>query len=164
MGIENNQVINFHYDLSEITDDGVAVDIESSRSGEPVAILLGQQNMLPDVEAAMLGREVGDSFEVELRPERAFGERSEEAIQRVPIKHLVTKGKYRPGQIVKLNSKQGPRDARILKVGKFNVDIDANHPLAGKTVKFSIEVMGVRDASEEEISHGHAHGVGGHQH
>lgn len=164
MAIENNQVVQFHYDLFEITDDGVAVEIESTRSGHPIAILMGHQNMLAAVEAAMLGRESGDDCEVELLPEQAFGPRHENAIQRVPIKHLITKGRYRVGQLVKVNSAQGPRDARIVKVGKFNVDIDANHPLAGKTVRFNIHVVDVRDATEEEISHGHAHGDGGHQH
>lgn len=164
MGIQNNQVVSFHYSLSEITDDGVAVDLESSREGVPLAILVGQQNMLAGVEAAMLERDVGDRFEVELSPEKAYGKRHEEAIQRVPIKHLMTKGKLRVGQLVRINSKPHPQDARVVKVGKFNVDVDANHPLAGKTLKFDIEIMEVRDATEEEISHGHAHGDGGHQH
>lgn len=164
MGIQNNQVVSFHYVLSEITDDGIQVELESSRQGVPIAILMGHQNMLAAVEAAMLERESGDRFDVELAPEQAYGRRYEEAVQRVPIKHLLTKGKLRVGQLVKVNAKPQPQDARVVKVGKFNVDVDANHPLAGKTLKFEIEIMSVRDASEEEMQHGHAHGDGGHQH
>lgn len=162
MGIQNNQVVSFHYALSELTDDGVEVALESTRNGMPVSILMGHQNMLPKVEAAMLDREVGDKFDIELQPEQAYGRRYEEAVQRVPIKHLLTKGKLRVGQLVRINSKPQPQDARVVKVGKFNVDVDANHPLAGKTIKFDIEIISVRDASEEEIDHGHAHTDGNH--
>lgn len=80
-------------------------------------------------------------------------------MQRVPIKHLLTREKrLRPGMAVKVNTKDGPRDVVITKVGKFNVDVDTNHPLAGKTVTFNIEVENIRDAVQEELSHGHAHG------
>jgi len=74
------------------------------------------------------------------------------------------RGKLRPGQAVKINTAEGARDARILKVGKFNVDIDLNHPLAGLSLTFDIRVVDVREASEEEIAHGHVHGAGGHHH
>ena len=65
---------------------------------------------------------------------------------------------------VQVNTQHGPWDAVVLKVGKFNVDIDSNHPLAGKTLSFEIEVVEVRDATSEELAHGHAHGAGGHHH
>jgi FKBP-type peptidyl-prolyl cis-trans isomerase SlyD len=68
------------------------------------------------------------------------------------------------GGKVLVNTQNGPWEAIVLKVGKFNVDIDSNHPLAGKTITFDIEIIDVRDASSEELTHGHAHGVGGHHH
>lgn len=80
------------------------------------------------------------------------------------MKHLLTKGRLKPGQSVKVNTEQGPRDATVVKVGLKNVDLDTNHPLAGKHLQFDIEVTEVRAAAQEELDHGHAHGVGGHQH
>ena len=89
-------------------------------------------------------------------------------MQRIPIKHLHNheklKNKIKVGMTVQVNTQNGPWDAVVLKVGKFNVDIDSNHPLAGKTLTFALEVVDVRDATPEELSHGHAHGVGGHHH
>ncbi|MDX1450991.1 MAG: peptidylprolyl isomerase, partial [Oleiphilaceae bacterium] len=83
-------------------------------------------------------------------------------------KHLVGDKKQlarlKPGMIVAINTEDGPRQVMVLKAGKFNVDVDLNHPLAGKTLTFNVTVDGVREASEEEVAHGHAHGVGGHQH
>jgi FKBP-type peptidyl-prolyl cis-trans isomerase SlyD len=81
--------------------------------------------------------------------------------QRVPKKHLVTKGKIAPGMLVQVNTKNGPQEAIVVKVGLKNIDVDTNHPLAGKTLTFDIEVVDIRDATTEEISHGHAHQPGG---
>jgi FKBP-type peptidyl-prolyl cis-trans isomerase SlyD len=74
------------------------------------------------------------------------------------------KNRLRVGMTVAINTEHGPQDAVVLKVGKFNVDVDANHPYAGKTLTFDIEVLEVRDATADELQHGHAHGVGGHNH
>ena len=111
------------------------------------------------LEDALAGHSVGDNIEVTLPPEHAYGVRTEGAPQRVPIKHLLTKSKrYRPGMVVKVNTANGAKDVVIIKVGKFNVDVDANHPLAGQTVTFNIDVADMREATTEEISHGHSHG------
>lgn len=82
----------------------------------------------------------------------------------MPIKHLATQGKLVPGQVVAVRTDKGLRRVVVQKVGKFNVDVDLNHPLAGKTLVYEVEVVAVRDASAEELAHGHVHGVGGHQH
>ena len=97
-------------------------------------------------------------------PELAYGAHDPNGIQRVPIKHLATRGKIVPGQMVAINTRQGVRHARAVKVGHFNVDLDLNHPLAGKTLVFDIEIVDVRAATKEELEHGHAHGPGGHGH
>jgi FKBP-type peptidyl-prolyl cis-trans isomerase SlyD len=113
----------------------------------------------------MLGKSAGDKFQVTLPPEKAYGKRVENAQHRVPIKHLIkAPKKMLPGQIVYLNTKDGTRNARIIKVGKFNVDVDSNHPFAGQTLSFDVDIIDVRQASREELSHGHAHGAGGHHH
>lgn len=112
----------------------------------------------------MEGRSAGDIFTADIPAAKAYGPRHEDAQQRVPIKHVLKKGKLKKGDTVKINTSEGHRDVTIIKVGKFNVDVDANHPLAGADLSFDIEIIEVREASAEEVSHGHAHGVGGHHH
>jgi FKBP-type peptidyl-prolyl cis-trans isomerase SlyD len=88
--------------------------------------------------------------------------RDETAVQRVPIKHLIRPGKLAVGLAVNVNTSAGARRGTVLKVGRFNVDVDLNHPLAGKTLVFDLRIVDVRDATPEEIAHRHAHGPGGH--
>lgn len=161
MKIENGKVVSFHYSLKD-TDGNL---LEESRGGEPTAYLHGKNNILPALEAELVGKETGAQVEVSLTPAQGYGEYNPEAVQRVPIKNLVGKGKkVRLGQIIDVQTDQGPRQVRVLKAGKFNADVDTNHPLAGMDLVFNIEITDVRDASDEEIAHGHAHGPGGHQH
>ena len=160
MNVVKNSVVLFHYRL--LDEQGEL--IESSENLDPMAALIGHRNMLPGLEEAFIGKTVGDNFTVTLPPERAYGLRKEGASQRVPIKHLLTKGKLKPGQQVVINTEHGRRNATVLKVGKFNVDLDTNHPLAGKALTFDVTILDVREATAEEKAHGHAHGVGGHHH
>ena len=157
MKIEKNKVISFHYKLR----DG-GVELEHSQSADPMLFMFGHGGLISGVEDAMAGRQAGDSFSVTLPPEQAYGHRSNDAVQRVPIKQLGTKKKLNPGDVVAVNSSKGPMDVTIIKAGKFMADIDANHPLAGRTLTFNIDIVDVRDATDEELSHGHAHGAGGH--
>lgn len=160
MSITQDKVVSFHYRLKE---EGGEI-FEDSHDGSPVLYLHGHKSMLPGLEDALEGKAAGDSFEVTLDPDKGYGRRQEGAVQRVPKKHLLTKGKIVPGQVVQINTEHGAQEAVVIKVGLKNVDIDANHPLAGKTLVFAVEVLEVRDATAEELSHGHAHGEGGHQH
>lgn len=161
--IEKNKVVSFHYLLKD-SDGGI---LEDSHDGDVLAYLHGYNNMLSSLEDALEGKQEGDRFSITLEPEQAYGLKQENAIQRIPIKHVVKssrKKKYPPGMIVQINTSKGPRDVVVVKAGLKNIDVDTNHPFAGKTLSFDIEVVGVRDASEAEIAHGHAHGVGGHHH
>ncbi len=160
MQITKDTVVTFHYVLTELEGD----QIEASYDVDPMAYLHGHQNIFPLLESALEGKVEGDKLSVTLTPADAYGERQEGNTQRVPIKHLLTKGRLKPGMTVKVNTEQGARDATVVKVGLKNVDLDTNHPLAGKHLQFDIEVMGVREATAEELDHGHAHGIGGHQH
>ena len=164
MQIGADKVVSFHYRLSETNGEL----LESSHDAEPTLYLHGHSNLLAAMEQAMEGKQAGDKFTVELTPEQGYGQRKEGAVQRIPIKHLLDyaklKNKLKPGMKVAVNTEHGPWEAVVLKVGKFNVDIDSNHPLAGKQLTFEIEVVDVREATEEELAHGHAHGVGGHHH
>lgn len=167
MAIENNHVVYFHYTLSDINGDVIeASQGADNENAAPVACLMGYGNILPALEDEILGKAAGDEFKVELTPEKAYGPIIDGSIQRIPIKHVAHSGskKLRPGQAVKINTDKGPRDVRIVKVGKFNVDVDTNHPLAGRTLVFDIKITDVRDATAEELAHRHVHGEGGHHH
>ncbi len=160
MQIANNTVVTFHYQLTEIGGDYT----EDSTSSEPMLYLHGHRGILPGLEDEMLGRSPGDRFSVTLTPEQGYGLRNEEGIQRVPVKHLIGRAKPVVGKIVSVNTSKGEVRATVVKVGRFNIDVDSNHPLAGKNLKFDVEIIDVREATMEEVAHRHAHGPGGHQH
>ncbi len=160
MTIQDKKVVSFHYTLSN--RDGE--QMETTRDKEPMTYLHGAQNIIPGLENAMAGRSVGDEFQVTLEPADAYGEKKEANIQRISSKHFRFPKKLKPGQIVGLQTRKGPVQVTIVKVGRFNVDVDSNHPLAGQALIFDVEISAVRDATEEEMSHGHAHGLGGVDH
>lgn len=160
MNISQNAVVSFHYDLYNKDNE----KIESSRDGDPSLFLVGAGNILPGLEQAMMGKQPGDCFEVTLEPHLAYGPRLENKKDRISAKYLKHEGKLKPGQVVRIKTNQGTQVATVLKVGKFSVDVDLNHPLAGQSIRFELEITAARPASTDEISHGHAHGVGGHQH
>lgn len=161
MAVSKNKVVNIHYRLSEAGGP----ELEANTDGIPLAYLHGHGNILPALEKALEGAEEGAQLQATLSPDEAYGPYLEGATQRVPIKHLASKHKrLLPGTLVQINTEKGQVTARVLKVGKFNVDVDLNHPFAGKTLVFDITVAKVRDASADEIAHGHAHGDGGHHH
>lgn len=160
MQIADRTVVRFHYELK----NNAGETLESSPDTEPTAYLHGAGNILPALEKALVGHSAGEFLEVHLQPGEAFGERREGQQQRVPAKYLRHEGRLRPGQVVRLQSGDGMLTGTVLKVGKFSVDVDLNHPLAGQPVTFAVTIVEVRKASAEELAHGHAHGVGGHHH
>ncbi|RYZ73699.1 MAG: peptidylprolyl isomerase [Lysobacteraceae bacterium] len=159
MKIAKDSVVRFHYSVAEVGQES----LESSRDREPLAILYGHGNIIPGLETAMLDREAGDSFGVDVNAADAYGEKREGLSQRVPKKHFGAQ-KLEPGMQVVLQTNFGPRAVTIEKVGMSVVDVDLNHPMAGKDLHFDVEIVEVREASAEELEHGHVHGDGGHQH
>ena len=159
MKIAKDSVVRFHYTVSEQGQD----PIESSKDREPLAILIGHGNIIPGLETAMHDHEAGDSFGVDVAAADAYGERREGLTQRVPKKNFGAQ-KLVPGEQVILQTNFGPRAVTIEKVGMSVVDVDLNHPMAGKNLHFDIEIVDVREATPEEIEHGHVHGDGGHHH
>lgn len=160
MQIGPEMVVSFHYTLRD--DSGR--EMETSRGGDPATYLHGAHNIIAGLESAMAGRASGDSFSVTVDPEEGYGLRNPDRVQRVPVKHLAFNGKLRPGAVVQLNTSEGMRTVTVVKAGRHTADIDTNHPLAGQTLVFDIEVVEVRSASAEELAHGHVHGPGGHHH
>ncbi len=155
-------VVSFHYTLSEGQEA-----LEDSYSGHPVTYLHGYNNIIAGLENALEGHQVDEEISITLPPEQAYGPRRENAIQRVPTKHLHRQDKKRPikvGDYLAVQTDKGVKNVVAVKVGKFNVDVDFNHPLAGRTLSYELKITEIREASAEEIAHKHAHGVGGHQH
>lgn len=158
--IDDDKVVTFHYKLRDAED----AYTESSEGHDPIVYMHGRGSIVPGLERELVGKSAGAKLTVTVAPEDGYGHRDESAVQRVPIKHLMTRGKLVPGQTVGVNTSEGQRPALVLKVGHFNVDLDLNHPLAGKTLIFEIEIVDVRAATPEELAHGHAHGPGGGHH
>ncbi|MDG2524486.1 peptidylprolyl isomerase [Stenotrophomonas sp. HITSZ_GD] len=159
MKIEKDRVVRFHYTVSEVGQ----APIESSKDREPLAILVGHGNIIPGLEKAMMDKEAGEHLSVDVPAADAYGERRDGLSQRVPKKHFGNT-KLAPGMQVVLQTNFGPRAVTVEKVGMSVVDVDLNHPMAGKDLHFDVEIVDVREASAEEVEHGHVHGDGGHHH
>ena len=158
--VEKDRVVLFHYTLRNA--DGAV--LESTDGGQPQAVLYGRGGLIRGVEEALAGRAAGEAFTVTLGPEQAFGERREDWAQRVSKKYLPRSARPRPGTVIRLQTDEGPRLVTVIKVGNKFLDVDLNHPYAGQTLTFDLAVVEVREATAEELSHGHAHGPGGHHH
>jgi FKBP-type peptidyl-prolyl cis-trans isomerase SlyD len=160
-------VVSFHYDLY----DAEANKIESSSAttgadAKAMLFLFGESSVLAGLQDAFRGKKAGEDFSVTIPHEKAYGRHYPDRIQRIPRKKIdgSKRQTFRPGQIVTVRGEHGPVPGTIVKVGKFHVDIDGNHPLAGQDLTFDVRVESVREASNEEVAHGHAHGPGGHAH
>lgn len=159
MKITNDTVVAFHYLLKN--SEGTV--LESSHDGEPSVYLHGARNILPMLEHQLAGHEAGDTFTVELDALSAYGPRKDTLVQKIAIKHLQPQqGKLKAGATALLKTDEGVHQVTVLKLGKFQATVDANHPLAGQDIVFDIEVKQVREALPEELAHGHAHGIDGH--
>ena len=161
MQAEKDKVVSFHYQLS----DPAGVELENSRARDPLEILLGYGQIIPGLETAIAGHVAGDRFEVVVAPEQGYGERRKEAVQRVPKKYFRDAEQLRPGMTAMLNTQSGRQQmVTVRKLGSSVIDVDLNHPMAGKTLHFAVEITAVRDATSDELEHGHAHGPGVHEH
>lgn len=139
-------------------------EVESNREGEPFVSLHGHGSLLPAIETALDGKASGERLNFTLTPDQAFGEHRSDFTQRISKKYLPNPNRLKPGEQTTLQTREGPRTVTVIKVGGKVVDIDLNHPLAGQTLEFDIELVSVREATAEELAHGHAHGPGGHHH
>jgi len=160
MQIAQNAVAAFHYTLTD--DEGQVID--SSAGREPLTYLHGSGHIVPGLERQMEGRAAGDKFTADVVPEEGYGVRHEELMQEVPRAAFQGVEDIQPGMQFQGNGPQGQVNVTVTKVENDVVFIDANHPLASKTLHFAIEVTDVRGATAEELAHGHVHGAGGHHH
>jgi FKBP-type peptidyl-prolyl cis-trans isomerase SlyD len=160
MQIAKNTVATINYTLT----DPKGQVIDSSKGREPLASLHGASNIIPGLESALEGKAKGDSVNVTVPPENGYGKHNPELVQPVPRENFKGISDIRPGMQFQAQTPQGARIVTVVKVDPDNVTVDANHPLAGMDLKFDVTVEDVREATPEEITHGHAHGVGGNHH
>ena len=158
MQIAKNTVVTMNYTLTD--PQGQVLD--SSEGREPLAYLHGASNIIPGLEAALSGKAVGDSLTVTVPPEQGYGPHDPNLVQPVPRANFQGAPDIKPGMQFQAHTSEGTRVVTVVKVDEQNVTVDANHPLAGMDLKFDVSVVGVREASPEELQHGH--GAGGHHH
>lgn len=160
MQIAERCVASFHYTLTN--EEGEIIDSSSGR--EPLAYLHGAGNIVQGLEQEMTGKRAGDTFNVVVPPELGYGLHHEALLQKVPREAFQGVDEIEPGMQFHANGPNGPMAVTVAEVDGETVTIDGNHPLAGETLHFAIEVTEVREATEEELAHGHVHGAGGHHH
>jgi FKBP-type peptidyl-prolyl cis-trans isomerase SlyD len=159
MQIADNTVVSIEYTLKD--EDGTVLDTSDGR--EPLDFLHGAGNIIPGLEKALLGKTVGDSLDAVIGPDEAYGRRDEKAIRKLPLRKLGDK-KPQVGRRYRAQLDDGIAVVLVTAINGDYATIDANHPLADKTLSFAVKVTAVRAASDEEKEHGHVHGAHGHGH
>ena len=160
MQIADRCVAYFHYTLTN--DAGDVLDSSEGRDALPY--LHGKGNIVPGLEKALVGKSVGDKLNVTVIPEEGYGAHNPQLVQQVPKAAFQGVDNLEPGMQFQAESNMGPVSVVVTAVEGDEVTVDGNHPLAGETLHFAVEITEVREASVEEVLHGHVHGAGGHHH
>ena len=161
MQISEQKVVTMNYEVAD--DQGQLID--RSEEGGPLAYIHGNGQLIPGLETALEGRGKGDKIAVDVPPEQGYGERDEEGVQTVARDQFDDSVEIEVGmQFEAEDDDEGHQIVTVAAVDGENITLDTNHPLAGKNLRFEVEILDVRDASAEELSHGHVHGPGGHDH
>ena len=161
MQVSEQKVVTMNYEVAD--DQGQLID--RSEEGGPLAYIHGNGQLIPGLETALEGRGKGDKVAVHVPPEQGYGERDEEGVQTVARNQFDDSVEIEVGmQFEAQDEDEGHQIVTVVAVDGENITLDTNHPLAGKNLRFEVEILDVRDASAEELSHGHVHGPGGHDH
>jgi len=160
MQIVKHKVVTIDYTLTD--EEGKVLD--TSKDSEPLCYIQGIGNLIPGLETALEGKQAGDALNVSVPPEQGYGERDDKLLVSVPRERFDEAGNVEVGMRFQAPTESGMRVVTVVGIEEENVTVDANHPLAGETLNFDVKVVEVRDATEEEIGHGHVHGPGGHEH
>ncbi|HUN25077.1 MAG TPA: peptidylprolyl isomerase [Steroidobacteraceae bacterium] len=160
MTVKQDSVVTIHYTLKD--DAGEVID--SSTSAEPLTYLHGHGNLIPGLERELQGKSPGDRLHVQIAPAEGYGEYDSKLVEQVPRRALRGVPSVTVGMQLRAQTEHGARTVTVTRVTGDLVTLDGNHPLAGKSLTFDVEVTAVREATEEELSHGHVHGPGGHHH
>jgi len=160
MQIGNQKVVTIDYTL---TDDRGEV-LDTSQGQEPLVYIQGSGSIIPGLETALEGKSAGDALKVTIAPAQGYGERDEELVQAVPRERFPPGGELTVGMRFQAQGANGSHVVTVVGVDEKQVTVDANHPLAGVTLSFDVKVVEVREATPDELKHGHVHGKGGHHH
>ena len=161
MIVAANKVVKMHYSVLDNNKN----TIDNSFDGEPLVFIVGTGFLIPGLENALLGKEAGDTFSVTVEPEQGYGERHDDLMQAVP-KSMFEGMEIEVGMQFRATTDDGDQSVMIIDIQDEEVIVDGNNPLAGITLNFDVEILEVRDATAEELEHGHVHGEGGcgHEH
>jgi len=154
------RVVSIHYTL---TDEGGTV-IDSSRGGDPLSYLEGAGNIIPGLEKELLSSKTGEKKNVKVAAKEAYGEKREEMVIKVPRTQFPADVQMKVGDRFRGGGDHHSPIFTVVAVADDQITLDGNHPLAGRDLTFEVEVTEVRLATDEELSHGHVHGPGGHHH
>jgi FKBP-type peptidyl-prolyl cis-trans isomerase SlyD len=160
MQIADKTVVSIHYTLT----NALGETIDSSVGQDPLVYLQGAQNIIPGLENALTGKAVGDALQVTVEPAEGYGEIRDELIQEVDRSAFQGVDDIDVGMQFMAQTPWGEQPVTVVKVEGDQITLDGNHQLAGETLNFDVEVVEVREATAEEIEHGHVHGPGGHHH
>lgn len=156
MQITKHKVAAIHYTLTD--NDGNLLD--SSEGRDPLYYIQGIGNLIPGMEEGLEGKESGDKLDIKVSPDKGYGELNPQLVQQVPLGAFAGQ-EVKPG--MRFSTNRG-ETVTVTEVGPESVTVDGNHPLAGVELNFKVEVIEVRNATADELQHGHVHGPGGHQH
>ncbi|HEA15955.1 MAG: FKBP-type peptidyl-prolyl cis-trans isomerase [Pseudoalteromonas prydzensis] len=156
MIIATNKVVKMHYSVM----DNDKNSIDNSFDGEPLIFIVGTGYLIQGLEDALQGKEAGDTLSVTVPPEQGYGERHDELMQAVP-KSMFEGMEIEVGMQFRASTDDGDQSVMIIDIQEDEVIVDGNNPLAGITLNFDVEILEVRDATADELAHGHVHGAGG---
>ena len=159
MTVENGKVVSFHYTLTNAQGD-----VLDQSQEHPMPYLHGAGNIIPGLEKELAGKKVGDKLTVNVPAAEAYGEYHEQLVNDVPREAFQGVDQIEPGMQFQANTPEGVQVITVKAVNGETVTVDANHPLAGQDLNFDVEIVEVREATEEESAHGHVHAVGRHHH
>ena len=170
MKIEKNKVVTLTYELRIMDENGEQSLIETANEEHPMVFIYGMSGLPDQFEDNLEGLNTGDNFDFKLDTEDGYGEYNEEAVVELPknvfeVEGSVPDNMLEEGNFIPMTDSEGNQlQGRVVEIGEENVKMDFNHPLAGKELFFKGKVEKVREATQEELDHGHVHGEGGHQH
>lgn len=157
MKIAKHNVVTMHYAVSD--SEGTLID--SSYEDKPMAIIQGTGYLIPGLDDALIDHTAGDKFEVTVACEQAYGERHDDYVQTVPKELLAGVEDLSVGTQLRATTDDGEQTVIVIDVQDDEITVDGNHPLSGLDLSFDVEILEVREATEEELAHGHVHAEGG---
>lgn len=160
MQISKDKVVSIDYTLT----DSKGEVLDSSSKGHPLQYIQGQGNLIPGLEKALEGKKTGDAVKAKIHHSEGYGARDESLLETIPKDSFGDIPDIKIGMELEAESEDGVRVITVVGIEDDNVVVDGNHPLAGVDLNFDVTIVGVREATKDEMAHGHVHGPGGHHH